>query len=932
MKSSVMRFLPGLLACMLVLTTSFRPQRATAETLQAEMISIALPADFSPGEEDFAHPGTSGRFMGLRKFRGRGLKARDGVTALYVVSTLPGRFDRDPIAPGDIIIALNGEGMGADPAYHFKMTVWRALKDTGFLTITRWRKGVTETFTLNMNPTPPDLTNGGVINDLHDWQLGPTGMNGWLHSVSMDDGASRDARQIMVTYIAEGSPADDRVRLKDVIIGVDGKPFTYDARKALAKAIVEAEKQENGGRLNLRIWREGQELDVGLSLKVLPDPSPSAPYGCAKTDALVDAACDYLKGKELKPEWLGYINGLGLLATGREDGMPKLKAFAHEICIPGEVLNVDIHQSMLCWQWSYKLIFLCEYYLRSDDGYVLPTITEYATKLAMGQSGVGTWGHSVASRGYNGGRLHGHLGGYGAINQMGLTAMIGLPLAERCGVTNKEIKDAIQRGDLFFAYYIDKGAIPYGDHKPNTQWFDDNGKSGSAAIMFDLIGYPEGARFFSNMVIGSAPSGREAGHTGHFWSHLWGGVGAARSGRDGMIAFMQEMDWAFTLERGIAGNFVFQQNVGEAGKQGESKNALWDCTGARLLQLCVPRKLLYLTGRDMKVDNPVQADRINALFVAGDLYSNKQARKALSKAEILKLLGDEMPAVRMTGARAMREQDLNCVEELIAMLDSANRYARYGACYALKESGYGSQAAVKRLIELMQTSDDLDLRLNAIDALTADDPDISLAASARSAIPGLLQLSVKRFDIDPRRLLQRRLAFALFDRNGLITLHGIDDIDSAALLPAIRELLTVDDGRARSLVASIFPTLNDQDRQALWRDIYIATRDLAPSGMMFADGVRASGLELMAANGVKEGIDLTIAFMTEDRWGQGGREEAALDILKIYGPAAEKALPHLVKMRAGKRTPEQLAEIDAVIQAIETGEPQALKSIAVYIK
>ncbi len=69
----------------------------------------------------------------------------------------------------------------------------------------------------------------------------------------MDDGASRGARQIMVTFIEKGSPAEGKVKLKDVIIGVDGEKFTSDARRVLGKAIVEAEKNENKGKLNLKI-------------------------------------------------------------------------------------------------------------------------------------------------------------------------------------------------------------------------------------------------------------------------------------------------------------------------------------------------------------------------------------------------------------------------------------------------------------------------------------------------------------------------------------------------------------------------------------------------------------------------------------------------------------------------------------------------------
>ena len=80
-------------------------------------------------------------------------------------------------------------------------------------------------------------------------------------------------------------------------------------------------------------------------------------------------------------------------------------------------------------------------------------------------------------------------------------------------------------------------------------------------------------------------------------AHLWGGVGALRAGPTAMTAFMKEMNFVFTLERGFKGNSVFQGNAGEAGKQGVSKDESWDCTGARLLQLCAPRKALYITGR-----------------------------------------------------------------------------------------------------------------------------------------------------------------------------------------------------------------------------------------------------------------------------------------------------------------------------------------------
>jgi len=187
--------------------------------------------------------------------------------------------------------------------------------------------------------------------------------------------------------------------------------------------------------------------------------------------------------------------------------------------------------------------------------------------------------------------------------------------------------------------------------------------------------------------------------------------------------------------------------------------------------------------------------------------------------------------------------------------------------------------------------------------------------------------------MDPRRLLQRSLAFALFEHTGLVTMHGVNGLDSEILVPAIRELLTVDDGRARGAVASVYPTLKEDDLKALWKDIYVATRDIAPSGIMFADQPRASGLKLMQAKGVKEGVDLAIGFMLEDRWGQGGRENVALEVLRGYGPAAQKALPHLKMMKERpKITAEDIAKIDAAIDVIENGKPRELHSIEKYIK
>jgi len=70
---------------------------------------------------------------------------------------------------------------------------------------------------------PPDVTAGGKKNESHDWLLGPTGLRGWMFLRHED--LTTTSRQILVTAVDKGSPADGLVQVNDVILGVFGKPF-----------------------------------------------------------------------------------------------------------------------------------------------------------------------------------------------------------------------------------------------------------------------------------------------------------------------------------------------------------------------------------------------------------------------------------------------------------------------------------------------------------------------------------------------------------------------------------------------------------------------------------------------------------------------------------------------------------------------------------
>ena len=137
----------------------------------------------------------------------------------------------------------------------------------------------------------PDLTNGGTPNNEVTINLGATGMRGWVYHSKGDTSASR---QILVTSVAAGSPADGVLAVDDVILGADGTggtpaSFTTDARKSLGHAIADAEAR-SPATLKLLRWRAGSTTTVSVTLQTLGAYSATAPYNCPKSKRILELA------------------------------------------------------------------------------------------------------------------------------------------------------------------------------------------------------------------------------------------------------------------------------------------------------------------------------------------------------------------------------------------------------------------------------------------------------------------------------------------------------------------------------------------------------------------------------------------------------------------------------------------------------------------
>jgi HEAT repeat protein len=762
----------------------------------------------------------------------------------------------------------------------------------------------------------PDFTKGDTIakDAPHDWTLGPTGARGWIFTAN---GHSGDARQILVTAVAKGSPADGALQKDDVILGVDGKSFSGDARIQFANAIGAAESEKGGGTLRLLRWRAGKPEAMELKLPVLGTYSATAPYDCAKSKRIFELGCKSLAQRMSGPNYARTVNpitrslnALALLASGDKEHLPVLKTEARWAAD----FSTD---GFATWHYGYVLTFLAEYVMATGDQSVLPGLQRLALESARGQSGVGTWGHKFA-------RPDGNLNGYGCMNQPGLSLTIGMVLARDAGVKDAALDSAIAKAAGFVRWYVNKGAVPYGDHQPFPA-HEDNGKCSSAAVLYDLLGDREATEFFGKMSA-AAYSERERGHTGNFFNVLWALPGVARIGPLATGAYLKEHAWYYDLARGWDTSFVYQgAPVGEE-EHGSYKG--WDCSGGYLLAYALPLKSLRLTGKKTFSVPALNAAQVDAVIAAGRDYPYKNAENGYDRRtteQLLAGLSNWSPSVRLRSAAALGKKQGDFVPALLKLLASDNRDARYGACEALAALGSRADAAAPQLRALLKDPDPWLCSL-AAEAL----PNLGPAAR-KDSVSDLLAMTLRANPADPRRMAQRAAAIALFSpypgARGpkSILAESLDGVDRKLLYPAVQSLLQNDDSVVRGSVKKALDRMTDSDLAQLLPAITKAVEHLAPSNEMFGDGIRLAGLDLLSRLHIREGMALCVSVMEPGRWGAGKRVEPCVQCLQRYGTHAKAVLPQLREIRAqlaeaaGKKVKsEQAEQIDKCIATIET--------------
>ena len=795
--------------------------------------------------------------------------------------------------------------------------------------------------------TAPDLTKGTAVDRKGTYNLGATGMRGWIYTRpanyldSLQGRTTLAARQILVTHVGAKSPADGVMQVDDVILGVAGKPFSDDARKSIAAAIQEAEKESNNGVLKLTRWRAGQTADVELKLRVMGTYSATAPYDCPKSKRIFEDACKALDKEPLNDSWNGAVNGLALLATGNPEYLPKLRDFAHKMGPP--TLKLELKDGMIIWDWGYRNLFLCEYYLATGDKDVFHAVTEYTVNLSKGQSMYGTIGHGI-SRLTPAGKLHGSIPPYGPVNMCGLPANLSIVLGKRCGVKDPEVDAAMARAAGFFGYFADKGAIPYGEHEP-WPYHENNGKNSISALMFSLQDNKvKEAQFFAKMATAGYRS-RECGHTGQGFSYLWSALGANVGGPAAAAAFFKEASWHFDLVRRCDGAFTYDGGeqygpgstddntyYGRSSYSGLSPNATY------VLAYSMPLKKLCITGKELKPANCLTKEQVAAAITSGSFDLD---RKQKSVPELVAAFSDWSPIARGWAAEelASRPEAKTMVPELIKLAEGKDVHVAQGACETL-----GNLKSVEALPVLVRqlSADDRWLRYKAAQAIK------KMGGAATPALPDILKAVVKTAEpnqpinwADAVQITQGQLASALF-AGGLT--GALKTADPKLLYPAIRVVSKNPDGMARATLRGYFENqLTLEDVQALAPDLVVAVKTLCPADTMFGAEIRMGAFRALTKYHYKEAIDAGVVFAkTQGGHGSEGRTGEIMKEIVAYGSAAREAIPGLKELivelnaqckrgeyPAGELNNRRTGAAEAAIKAIEAAkEHPELRSIS----
>jgi hypothetical protein len=753
------------------------------------------------------------------------------------------------------------------------------------------------------------------------------------------------SRQILVSKVMPGSPADGTLKEGDVILGASGsstkpQPFTDDARKSFGLAIGEAEARPPS-TLSMLVWRAGKTDTMSITLETMGAYSATAPYDCAKTMRILAKSLVYLDEHEPKLDGYG-VNLVSLLACNDErlpgNAARMKRAEQWVIGMLPKMEQVDQMTSdkvetgsKVAWMRTYHLVALAQYYLAtgdnpSKDGIdLLTALDAHAQTVARGQSMFGTMGHQFAMQRTDG-SIHGpYAVGYGPINAVGLVALVGLNLARECNLPNPKTRAAIdagiERANRFFSSYTGRGSIPYGEHSP-WQGHHANGKNGTAAVAFSrAMGHEDDSKYFSKMAIAEGTE-RDGGHGGAFFSYLWSPLGSAAGGKAAAAAHFKMIQWHLDLSRTWDGGFYYN-DYGRSGYNGRTfgKAGMFMSSPA-LLTYALGLEKITLTG-----SNPQKACELSAAEIQEAVLAANYQPERRHIEELMDDLGNFSVITRKQAAKelAARPEAPTLRPKLETIAADPKHPSRLGAILTLGLIAKPESAPV--LFGLLDDPQSL-ARDAAVDAIATMPEEIKQREIDKllKAAAALRRPPMEVHPQDPVNSTLVALNQIIFnDKNGLLA-KGLQSVDAHSsrkqLHEAIRAVASLPSGGQRAHLRSVFLWLSTEDVKALADTLLELIYVEAPADAMFADGIKAHSTSLLLDHHFIEGVHASIHLhksikgwaqvLMMREWAKHGPSLAKLpeaaeinELLKQYNdkhfkPDAEKALKGMAEKGEAK--------------------------------
>lgn len=711
------------------------------------------------------------------------------------------------------------------------------------------------------------LTGGGALHGkAKENLLGPTGIFG----------TSRN-KEIRVVRVEKDSPAAGSIKVGDVIVGANGTTFRNDPRRDLVVAINESEAGTNEGKLVLDL-KNGTKAE--LQLQIFGAFSESAPADCPKTRAIVTAVADRLMADEedLANDRM-CLGWMGLMATGED----KYLRFVRKNLLDQPYANPDrgklmsivegeVDGSMASWHWGYPLIALSEYHLLTGDKSVLREIETYALALSKGQDSAGTWGHRMATP-ERGGRLP----GYAHINQPSLACFIGLVLAEKCGVDDPVVLEAIKKCQRFFNSFTGKGTIPYGVHDPNNRQFENNGMGAMTAIAMSLLGDREAARFFSRQT--AADYDRlETGHASYVFNTIWSPLGANVAGPEVTRQYNKRSRWLYTLYRSWDNRFTYN---------GEGHRSL-STSGALLLNYCMPRKKLFITGKNADTTLWAKGDEVGEIINLSQLDYWK-----LSVDELLALFDHEAPQVRHRAILNLRERQgdfLNKIEKMIAEGNDAQQKSAI-VFFGHKCPGAWALPRLDLIGKVLRdTSENPEVRAMAASALCWHKP------QDQPYYQDTLRFLVEERPDDVLGLIDKKVGSALVAASETPFSDGLVQ-DKDLFYAAVQKLSRNPRQQARGNAIEMLADMPAEDFSRIADEVKYVVLNRDPSSHSYHNPQHTllRGGQLLARLGIKEGPEWALQTMRTKDGKNSFKVRATVGVLSAYGANAKDVVEEIKK-------------------------------------